>query len=446
MNRVKLPSISPSYSVAIRDEALSNVDWWQQVQAKYHEIESTPHQLWLLFAEDSFDFSCCLFALLLAKRTPVLPPNQQIDTLLHFVDKVDAVCADHGVGQDLPDVVTGYREFLNESASKGMLQDIDIKDDQELHLFTSGSTGQPKKVIKKWRQLFAEVNTLEQYFGSHVEQSLICTSVSHQHIYGLLFTVLWPLLTQRPWLVKLVTYPEDLFSAAQQAISFVSSPSFLEHLSVQTQLLNRKPQFCVSSGGPLKPTAASALSLQWKYAPTEVFGSSETGGVAYRNQLSQQYWKVFNGINWRVSPSKALQICSPYLEDSKAWYQMDDAVSIEADGFNLVGRLDRVVKIAEKRVCLDQMTSELADHPWVAHCDLLTLSSSRDYIGAVVVLNELGRQQIENGKFFLNKTFRRYLSKQFEAVTLPRKWRYVDALLVNSQGKRQIPKMRLLFT
>ncbi len=444
MNEIMLPPQDLDYIVAQRDGELSKQLWWQQVAAKWQQLSAYPkQQKWLLFAEDSFDFSCCLFALLLAEKTPVLAPNKQAETLAKLLPKVDGVCADVSLANAPVQLASASCE-LNESFELDELGDV--PEELELHLYTSGSTGEPKLVVKRWRQLVAEVTTLERQFGSLLEHSLICTTVSHQHIYGLLFTVLWPVLARRCWRVKPLRYPEDYHALAEQPISLVSSPSFLAHLSLQTELAAKTPQFCVSSGGPLKPDTLERLLVLWQQAPHEVFGSSETGGVAYRNQREQAHWTPFYCIEWRMAaPSSALEIRSPYLLDPNAWHQMDDAVAAEADGFSLQGRLDRVVKIAEKRVCLEQMTGVLSSHPWVQHCDLFTLQSAREYIAAVVVLTETGKAALALGKFSLNQQLRQHLAGHFEAVTLPRRWRYVDQHLVNSQGKRQLQTMKELF-
>ena len=66
-----------------------------------------------------------------------------------------------------------------------------------LVLFTSGSTGVPQAIPKKLSQMSREVATLETQFGELLGVADISTTVSHQHIYGLLFNVLWPLVAGR---------------------------------------------------------------------------------------------------------------------------------------------------------------------------------------------------------------------------------------------------------
>ncbi len=446
---MKLPEPDPQHIIAVRaGEALSAQQWWASVSAHLQQIERSDAQHWLLFSEDSFRFSCGLFALLLAGRTPVLPPNTQPDTLAALLTQVDAICADAPQGLsagirvdvDLCAPPLAVDPALNARAIDGQ---------RELWLFTSGSTGQPKKVVKSWRQLAVEVATLEQTFAQQLLGGLCVSTVSHQHIYGLLFTVLWPLLSGRCRKVEMIRYPEQLQQAMQDHdVVLISSPSFLSHLLADEASASGRPLWSVSSGGALSYAVAAGLARIWGRAPTEVFGSSETGGVAYRSQQHPDTpWRAFAPVAWRVAqPQGALEICSPNLPDTEGWYRMDDSVIAVDDGFVLQGRLDRIVKIAEKRVSLDQMSALLSAHPYIDSCELITLQRKRTEIAAVVKLNQAGSSVLAAGKLGLNQALCAHLRGSFEAVTLPRRWRYVEQIPTNSQGKRQLHQLRELFS
>src|SRR5262249_57841827 len=82
-----------------------------------------------------------------------------------------------------------------------------------LVLFTSGSTGAPQAIPKKLFQLFREVATLEAQFGQLLGGSEIIATVSHQHIYGLLFNVLWPLTAGRAIQAREYYFPPELIAA-----------------------------------------------------------------------------------------------------------------------------------------------------------------------------------------------------------------------------------------
>jgi hypothetical protein len=60
----------------------------------------------------------------------------------------------------------------------------------------------------------------------------------------------------------------------------------------------------------------------------------------------------------------------------------------------------------------------------------------RQHIYAFVVLTEEGRSYLQtHHKFALNQVLRTLLNQHVEAVALPRRWRYLDTMPINSQGK-----------
>src|SRR5690606_27170940 len=115
------------------------------------------------------------------------------------------------------------------------------------------------------------------------------STVSHQHIYGLLFTVLWPTLTGRAVTPQRLEYPEELERdlAAHDSV-LISSPAHLKRLFGGRRWATQA-RAIFSSGGPLGADASKLAAEVTGLAPIEVFGSSETGGIAWR-QGSTSPW------------------------------------------------------------------------------------------------------------------------------------------------------------
>jgi acyl-coenzyme A synthetase/AMP-(fatty) acid ligase len=126
---------------------------------------------------------------------------------------------------------------------------------------------------------------------------------------------------------------------------------------------------------------------------------------------------------------------------------MDDAVELLPDGrFLLRGRLDRTVKIEEKRLSLPEMEARLVTHPWVAAAAAVALSGRRQSIGAVAILNAQGRQQLSAiGRRETGLTLRRHLAAHFDAVLLPRRWCFPEQLPINERGKLTQASLSALF-
>jgi len=71
----------------------------------------------------------------------------------------------------------------------------------------------------------------------------------------------------------------------------------------------------------------------------------------------------------------------------------------------------------------------------------------RQYLAAAVVLNEKGKEQFAGlERHEINKYWKEYLSRYFENIVIPKKWRYLEALPVNAQGKKQKDDNKLLFS
>ena len=166
----------------------------------------------------------------------------------------------------------------------------------------------------------------------------------------------------------------------------------------------------------------------------EVYGSSETGGIAWRQ--GDTLWQPFDGVQLSQDEQGALRIASPNLPAGHI-EQTADAARFEADGrFTLLGRLDRIVKLEEKRISLPMLENALAEHPYVSGARLGVISENRAYLAALVALSDAGLHALRNGgRRALTETLRRHLSASCEALALPRRWRLSRELPFNAQGK-----------
>ncbi|WP_028104961.1 AMP-binding protein [Pseudoduganella violaceinigra] len=315
---------------------------------------------------------------------------------------------------------------------------------EALVVHTSGSTGAPQAIAKRLSQMASEVDVLEAMFGASLGgDTAVLATVSHQHIYGLLFKVLWPLCAGRPVLADSALYPEELAALlAQRPSLLVSSPAHLKRLPELAgwQAARGQLRAVFSSGGPLPEEAAFACAELLGKAAVEVYGSSETGGVAWRQRsraAADAAWTAFPNVQWRLDDEGMFAVRSPHLADDH-WLQLADRAEATADGrFELRGRADRIVKLEEKRISLDALEAALRASPLVAEARLLLDdSAARACLAAFVVLAPQGREQLAaQGKLALNRALRTLLAGSAEAVVLPRRWRYLAQMPVNTQGK-----------
>lgn len=422
----------------------NSADFLTQV-GQFRELVQDQGHRWGVYLQNSCDFAACFMGLLAAGKQPVILPNAQPSFLSQLGHELDAVLLDQPR--------EGEHYFSLEQLPEVRAEfDWTLPPDLTLALFTSGSTGKPKKIEKTLANIESELATLESVWGSLTEGAVSFSTVSHQHIYGLLFQVLWPLCSGKAFDAQIYSYPSDLF---QRLVAFpkailVSSPSHLNRLPklVELEPHGSRISALFSSGGPMDRRAALQIRDRLKRGVTEVFGSTETGGVAYRTQsenTDSKLWLPFEVVELRSETGK-LSIRSPYV-DPNSWYQMEDRVALAEDGrFELLGRADRVVKIEGKRVSLDEIESRLKASELVQQARALVLTGPRSSIGVVLVPSERGKEMMDKGETpGLKGVLKEELGSYFERVLLPRKWRVVEELPVNQQGKTTQDNLRMVF-
>lgn len=317
--------------------------------------------------------------------------------------------------------------------------------DPSLDFFTSGSSGAPKRVRKNLSRLEIEARALDGLWGR--EAGRVIATVSHQHFYGFLFRVVWPVMTARVSDDAPAVYWENLEGRFEGA-TLVSTPAHLTRLSPRAELYAPHPDLIFSSGQLLPTDAAQACIGVFGRAVTEVLGSTETGGLAWRRQTAPEtLWTPFPDVSITTDEAQALIVRSPYLQDGGT-EQTGDIIALQPDGrFQLKPRGDRIVKIDGKRVSLARVEEALGRLPEIAAAATLALPDLKGALGAVVELTPAGQALLdEEGRFRLSRRLRAAIAPVLESAERPKYWRFVDRIETNSQGKRVLSVLAALFS
>jgi acyl-coenzyme A synthetase/AMP-(fatty) acid ligase/3-hydroxymyristoyl/3-hydroxydecanoyl-(acyl carrier protein) dehydratase len=425
-----------------------------------NQLKNQPFQRYALYTEDAYPFAVLLFALFHAGKEVWIASNnhtgtaQQLarnqcqligDWTEHKPFDYQLNITDHGALSCLQKV--GRYKSLKPARSLRSRRFIYMglsplnSYDTRLVIFTSGSTGQAKPIQKRLIQFELECAVLEKQWGKQLGDAEVLATVSHQHIYGLLFRVLWSLSAGRCFHSQIAMNPELLVKAmGNQPACWIASPAQLKRLDAQSPWQDISTLTAIfSSGGALPETAKQLIVTNSKQQVIEVYGSSETGGIAWRQHDTA--WQLFDGMalhcideNWQLS--------SPYINEV---FTLDDSLSLQANGrFILHGRKDRIVKIEEKRLSLTELEQRLIDTPWIADAFVLPITKNRDIIGAAVVLTESGLEQLNKGRNVFIKQIRTQLYQWFDAIVLPRKWLILNTIPLTAQGKINQPLIKAL--
>jgi len=415
-------------------QGIDNAAFLARVAAWHALLAPLPGVNFALFLEDGLEFAAALLAAWQTGKTVWLAADVLSVSVAALTTSVDGFLGDFPASCK-PLVAADGGAVLPEFAA------LD-GERVALVVHTSGTTGAAQAIPKRLAQLAAEVETLDAAFGAAIGRADVVATVSQQHIYGLLFKILWPLVAGRPIHALSRNYPEELAALLAQRPAILISPAHLkrlpEHLGWDAVQVQVRAVF--SSGGPLPADVALASGALLGHVPIEVYGSSETGGVAWRQRksVSDETWTSFPPIAWRIGEEDLLEVRSPHLFDDQ-WLRVSDrAVAIDASGFVLKGRTDRIVKIEEKRVSLDAIEALLAASPLVVAVRVVPCEEEagrRQVLAAFVVPSVAGKAVLANGKPAFNRELSTLLRGAVEAVAMPRRWRYLEQLPTDAQGK-----------
>ncbi|TVU58426.1 acyl-CoA synthetase [Vibrio atlanticus] len=404
-------------------------------------LSSSPFQRVAICTQDSYLFSVAFLACTVTNKHIILPGNYQPCALAELSEHFDCLLVDDSIGEVEVSDVRNIQNLLdsNTEPKQPLIGNLTTIDLAEIHLtlFTSGSSGTPKAINKTLEHLDIETAQLDKNWDKLLKGNRVHSTVSHQHIYGLLFRILWPLCSGVPFARNNLEYPEQILSHANKQSVLISSPALLKRLKHETKSAQLAAVF--SSGGPLPTESAHQSRSLLGHLPIEVFGSTETGGIAFRQQESAQTpWQLFDCLEASLNSENCIKLLSPYI-DKNNWYQTADECEMVSDNqFILKGRTDRVIKIEEKRVSLVEVEKRLEQLPWITECVVIPFEEpERLILASVLVLSEEGQATLatmSKGKFWL--MLRSELRKWLEPIAIPRKYRIVDEIPLNSQGKR----------
>ncbi len=370
----------------------------------------------------------------------ILPYAFSTHALMELYDAVgfDAAIADHP--EELPgvEIITPFVGNIIDLNPEEMRD----PDQPFLRLFTGGSTGKPKVWSKSPRNLLAEAFYLRDKFGLATKDLFIST-VPPYHIYGLLFSILAPFVSQARVLPEIYTFPQEIISTINRhkATVLVSVPIHYRSLKVDN-LSAPSLKIAFSSSGVLNRSDATHFLKKTGLGIHEIYGSTETGGIASRNiSENTDSWKPADVVSWRMS-GKRLAVRSDFVSremerDTDGFCVTGDEVQPDkGDRFLLLGRADGIVKVAGKRVDLLDVQNKIQTLPTVRDAVVIALPAEkgRESVIAALVACELSEIQLK--KMILEK---------LEPYAMPRRIKIVPSITRTTTGKIDFRRVEQIF-
>ncbi|MGP1716155.1 MAG: AMP-binding protein [Methylophilus sp.] len=415
--------------------ALTWAECHQRIAEATQYFTAHPARRWMLSLTQPLDFLIAMLALLYANKTVIVPPNTLPGTMQLLSDSCDTTL------DALPELESGFTGFE---------LPVLAPEQAKIVFYTSGSSGQPKPVEKTLLQVQLELTTLEQVLGDRFRHVAVVSTVPHQHFYGFTFRLMLPFVLGSTFDNHLCATPDMLMERLRvlPKVVLVSSPAHLLRLPdlLDLSLCQQQISMMLSSGGVLPVDIAMRLSGLLHHAPAEIYGSTETGAIAWRVRQGDDAWRALPGLQVRADADGALLLQSPFAADRHEVRMEDQIEPVSAQQFRLIGRLDRILKVEGKRLSLPEMEQRLTEHPWISHAVISEVSRRRQSVGAVIVLSAEGTQAHAGlSQRASSQLIKQYLAQFYDAVLLPRYWRFVKELPVNDRGKVQFSAVQALF-
>jgi len=323
-------------------------------------------------------------------------------------------------------------------------------DDAYFNFYTSGTTGKPKKIQQCLKEFEIDNRNILSEWGGEFYSRKICSTVSQHHIYGFLFSILLPFTAGIPFRSEMIHVPEELEKFSDTAYFIITVPAFLKRaVELETPLSLQLQSPCIlASGGFLFPDVAQRVFEVFGVWPWEMYGSTETSGVAWRRQNEGIAWTPFPNAELWVNEDSCLVVRSNYIKNATGVFETADLVKMLPNGqFILMGRIDTVVKIEEKRISLPEVENRIMESGLASDSCVIRQEDSRQYLVAAIVFNAEGKKKFAGlEKNEINKFWRKHLSNYFENLVIPKKWRYVESLPMDAQGKKKREDIEILFS
>ena len=298
-------------------------------------IQAAEGEKWFLYCEDCWYFLLGITALLQCKKEILLSANASpayaaeiLGTAAVLTDQVFFKKKNPGEIFCIPSLLQSNKKF------DARAEDVPVinADETSIIMYTSGSTGEPKAVRQRLTEFENDNRFVLSKWGEEFLKRKVCSTVSQHHIYGLLFSVLLPFTAGVPFRRKRIEFPEEFEKLSGTEYMIITVPAFLKRAVEIEKLsyLNLNSPWIFTSGGILDPELAKTTCTVFGFWPLEVYGSTETSGIAWRQSVNGLEWTPFENAKLSQNQDGCLIIRSPYIKDPEG-FETADLVKILED-------------------------------------------------------------------------------------------------------------------
>ncbi|WP_310542057.1 AMP-binding protein [Phenylobacterium sp.] len=325
--------------------------WWRDTEALHRYVVDLVHDE-------------------LARLRPgALPPARPWDSALGLVDSTGLACDSlellnlaSAVAEAVQMHRAGVEDYLLARRTIGDWVDIVAagleRFSDELTFRTSGTTAEPTARLHELVRLAQEVEELAPLFPGRLR---ILSAAPAHHIYGFLFSILLPQRLAARVIDIRGRSPTSVGAMLRDGDLVIGHPAFWTAF-VRAGVATTSDVIGVTSTGPCPADVARAVTERGVARLVEVYGSSETAGLAVREHPEAafglfSYWSRGRDDSTlaRTLPDGSVETAA--APDHLAW--CDDRC------FRVEGRRDHAVQVGGVNVSPELVAQRLREHPMV---------------------------------------------------------------------------------
>lgn len=354
---------------------------------------------------------------LIAAEVARLRPGEPAAAPLDMLDSIELLSVAGAVSEALhlhesgiEDLLLGHRRIEDWRA---IAREALTRFDAAITFRTSGSTGEPKPCTHALARLEAEAAGHAALIGP---RQRVLSAVPSHHIYGFLFTQLLPRhLGGLPVLDLRGTSPAGVAAKLQPGDLVIGHPAWWGAVARFAPGTLPPDIIGVTSTAPCPPATATALRDRGLARLVQVYGSSETAG-----------------IGWRDTPDGPFALLPSWTRDGKAIAAPDHLTFLPCGRrFTIEGRADGAVQVAGHNVFPARIRAALEAHPAVAAASVrLMRPEEGDRLKAFIVPRDPASDPA-----VLRGTLAAWAEATLAPPERPRAWRFGAGLPEGAMGK-----------
>lgn len=244
-------------------------------------------------------------------------------------------------------------------------------------IFTSGSSGVPKGIIRTQETVRAHLETMIETLKIVPDDKVLHLAPLY-HAYGFEHIMAGIYGGANNQLYNTFDYRTILSNMKEKATVVVGVPyQYALFTKIQGKHFPLRLRLLLSASAPLRASTFEKIRENWGLGIVQLYGSSELSASLLNLEVKNKnsVGKPIKGVNIKINEESELLVKSPYICKSyigdkyklpieNGWYHTGDIARFDQyQGIVIEGRIDNIINVSGKKVCPEEVEAVLTSMP-----------------------------------------------------------------------------------